>query len=146
MQRACGLHTFMSPSCHTHDHLWMPTAIHWNWKWHHFDKIFITACTVSCQNDNFLCSHWWKVHQNNTSISVLYQLMSPSKLPGINGTWCRQCVRYRKQALRKLQKFSKQIEAKTKWPIFCRYHLQMYFLDKKLCFDSNFVELCSIHR
>ena len=37
----------------------------------HFDEIFITGCTGSCQNDNFQCSQWWKFHQNNNiSVSV----------------------------------------------------------------------------
>ena len=37
----------------------------------HFDEIFITGCTESCQNDNFLCSQWWKFHQNdNISVSM----------------------------------------------------------------------------
>ena len=37
----------------------------------HFDEIFITGCTGSCQNDNFQCSQWWKFHQdNNISVSV----------------------------------------------------------------------------
>ena len=31
----------------------------------HFDEIFITGCTGSCQNDNFPCSQWWKFHQND---------------------------------------------------------------------------------
>ena len=31
----------------------------------HFDEIFITGCTESCQNDNFRCSQWWKFHQND---------------------------------------------------------------------------------
>ena len=31
----------------------------------HFDEIFITGCTESCQNDNFQCSQWWKFHQND---------------------------------------------------------------------------------
>ena len=41
------------------------------WKCCHFDKIFITDCTGSCQNDNFKCSQWWKFHQNdNIYVSV----------------------------------------------------------------------------
>ena len=40
------------------------------WKCFHFDEIFITGYTESCQNDNFQCSQWWKFHQNeNISIS-----------------------------------------------------------------------------
>ena len=31
----------------------------------HFDKIFITGCTGSCQNDNFQWSQWSKFHQND---------------------------------------------------------------------------------
>ena len=31
----------------------------------HFDEIFITGCTESCQNDNFQCSQWWKFRQND---------------------------------------------------------------------------------
>ena len=41
-------------------------------KCHHFDEIYVTGCSESCQNDNFLCSQWQKFHQNdNISISVL---------------------------------------------------------------------------
>ena len=36
-----------------------------------FDKIFITVCIKSCQNDNFQYSHWWKFHKNDISVSVL---------------------------------------------------------------------------
>ena len=40
-------------------------------KCRHFDEIFITGCTESCQNDNFRCSQWLKFHQNdNISVSV----------------------------------------------------------------------------
>ena len=35
------------------------------WKYCHFDEIFITGCTGSCQNDNFQCSQCWKFHQND---------------------------------------------------------------------------------
>ena len=43
----------------------------------HFDEIFITGCTESCQNDNFQCSQWWKFHQNDDIfVSVIY------------GPWC----------------------------------------------------------
>ena len=38
-------------------------------KCRHFEEIFITDCTESCQNDNFRCSQWLKFHQND-SISV----------------------------------------------------------------------------
>ena len=31
----------------------------------HFDEIFITGCTMSCQNDNFRCSQWLKFRQND---------------------------------------------------------------------------------
>ena len=31
----------------------------------HFDEIFITGCTGSCQNDNFQCSQWLKFRQND---------------------------------------------------------------------------------
>ena len=46
-----------------------------NWalkrKCHHFDEIFITGCTESCQNDNFQCSQWRKFRQNDDiSVSV----------------------------------------------------------------------------
>ena len=41
------------------------------WKCCHFDEIFITVCTGSCQTDNFQCSQWWKFHQNDDiSMSV----------------------------------------------------------------------------
>ena len=44
-------------------------------KCRHFDEIFITGCTESCQNDNFWCSQWLKFHQNdNISVSVLVLL------------------------------------------------------------------------
>ena len=49
----------------------------------HFDKIFITGCTGSCQNDNFQCSQWWKFHQNNNiSVSVILR---------VNGKWKELC-------------------------------------------------------
>ena len=41
-------------------------------KCRHFDEIFITGCTGSCQNDNFQCSQWWKFRQNeDISVSVI---------------------------------------------------------------------------
>ena len=33
-------------------------------KCRHFDEIFITGCTESCQNDNLRCSQWLKFHQH----------------------------------------------------------------------------------
>ena len=40
-------------------------------KCHHFDEIFITGCTESCQNDNFQCRQWRKFRQNDDiSVSV----------------------------------------------------------------------------
>ena len=36
----------------------------------HFDEIFITGCSGSCQNDNFQCSQWWKFRQNDIFVSV----------------------------------------------------------------------------
>ena len=41
----------------------------------HFDEIFITGCTESCQNE---CSQWWKFHQNDDIfVSVYVVLMLP---------------------------------------------------------------------
>ena len=34
-------------------------------KYLHFDEIFITGCTGSCQNDNFQYSQWWQFRQND---------------------------------------------------------------------------------
>ena len=49
----------------------MSTEITLKQKCRHFDEIFITGCTESCQNDNFRCSQWLKFHQNdNISVSV----------------------------------------------------------------------------
>ena len=42
-------------------------------KCHHFDEIFITGCTESCQNDNFQCRQWRKFRQND-DISVSVEL------------------------------------------------------------------------
>ena len=39
-------------------------------KCNHFDEIFITGSTESCQNDNFQCCQWWKFYQNDISVSV----------------------------------------------------------------------------
>ena len=36
----------------------------------HFNEIFITGCTGSCQNDNFQCSQWLKFRQNDIFVSV----------------------------------------------------------------------------
>ena len=39
----------------------------------HFDEIFITDCTESCQNDNFQCSQWWSFRQSDDIfVSVLW--------------------------------------------------------------------------
>ena len=35
-----------------------------------FDDIFVARCIGYYQNDNFLCSQWWKFHQNGISVSV----------------------------------------------------------------------------
>ena len=40
----------------------------------HFDEIFATGCTRSCQLDNFWWSRWQIFHQNDISILVLAQL------------------------------------------------------------------------
>ena len=43
----------------------------------HFDEMFITGCTGSCQNDNFQCSQWWKFRQNDDIfVSVLHEPMT----------------------------------------------------------------------
>ena len=48
------------------------------WKCCHFDEIFITNFTSSCQNDNCWFSWWWKFHQNyDTAISVVSILHIP---------------------------------------------------------------------
>ena len=45
----------------------------------HYDEIFITGCTGSCQNDNYRCSQWWKFSQNDDiSVSVLGRLSCTS--------------------------------------------------------------------
>ena len=47
-------------------------------KCHHFDEIFITGCTESCQNDNFQCSQWRKFRQNDdisVSVYVIEELL-----------------------------------------------------------------------
>ena len=41
----------------------------------HFDEIFITGCTGSCQNDNFQSSQWWKFRQND---DIFVSVMSSS--------------------------------------------------------------------
>ena len=38
----------------------------------HFDEIFITGCTGSCQNDNFQCSQWLKFRQNDDIFVSVY--------------------------------------------------------------------------
>ena len=48
----------------------------------HFDEIFITGCTESCQNDNFQCSQWWKFRQNDdifvsVNLSYFFSLLLP---------------------------------------------------------------------
>ena len=40
----------------------------------HFDEIFITGCTGSCQNDNFQCSQWLKFRQNDDIFVSVYIL------------------------------------------------------------------------
>ena len=41
----------------------------------HFDGIFITGCTESCQNDNFRCSQWWRFHQNDHIFVSVWRLL-----------------------------------------------------------------------
>ena len=38
----------------------------------HFDEMFITGCTGSCQTDNFQCSQWWKLRQNDDIFVSVY--------------------------------------------------------------------------
>ena len=40
-------------------------------KCHHFE-IFITACTGSCHFDNFQCSQWKKIHQNDDIFTSVF--------------------------------------------------------------------------
>ena len=40
------------------------------WKCHHIDKIFVTECTWSCQNDNFRCCQWRKLFRYDIFLSV----------------------------------------------------------------------------
>ena len=48
---------------------------------YHFDEIFITGCTTSCQFDNLRNSQWWRFRQNNDIfVSVIVHLW----LPGIS--------------------------------------------------------------
>ena len=46
----------------------------WTWtlerECRHFDEIFVTGCTESCQNDNLRCNQGRKFHQNNIFVSV----------------------------------------------------------------------------
>ena len=50
----------------------------------HFDEMFITGCTGSCQNDNFQCSQWWKFRQNDDIfVSVRIEMLA---LPRQNTT------------------------------------------------------------
>ena len=51
----------------------------------HFDEIFITGCTESCQNDNFQCSQWWKFHQND-DIFVSVYMVATHKITARNST------------------------------------------------------------
>ena len=39
----------------------------------HFDEIFNTGCTGSCQNDNFQCSQWLKFCQNDDIFVSVHQ-------------------------------------------------------------------------
>ena len=48
----------------------------------HFDEIFVTSYTKSCQNDNFQCSEWRKFNKNDIFISsrVFITSMSDDKV------------------------------------------------------------------
>ena len=37
-----------------------------------FEALFVSGCTWRCSFDNFRCSQWWKFHQNNIWVAVLY--------------------------------------------------------------------------
>ena len=45
----------------------------------HFDEIFITGCTGSCQNDNFQCSQWLKFRQNDDIFVSVYDTVDFSE-------------------------------------------------------------------
>ena len=49
----------------------------------HFDEIFITACTGSCQFDNPWCNRSRKVRQNDISVSVIASCDNPSPKPNM---------------------------------------------------------------
>ena len=63
----------------------------------HFDEIFVTGCTGSCQNDNFQCRQWLKFRQNddifvsvNSNIDDYDNNVTPSfeaTLPIARFTW-----------------------------------------------------------
>ena len=57
-----------------------------------FGEMFITGSTGSCQNDNFLCSKWWKFRQYDISVSVRQNQLSvtygmPSCHSVVSHTW-----------------------------------------------------------
>ena len=52
----------------------------------HFDEIFITGCTGSCQNDNFQCSQWLKFRQNDD----IFVSVKPREC---KGNWYIHCIR-----------------------------------------------------
>ena len=49
----------------------------------HFKEIFITGCTRSCQNDNFLCSQWRKFPQNDDVFITVFVRCAYSMSPSL---------------------------------------------------------------
>ena len=64
-------------------------------KCYHFDEIFITGCTGSCQNDNFQCSQWWKFRQNDAlfRFNALHNKTNISANHRHNASPCQQLMR-----------------------------------------------------
>ena len=53
------------------------------WTCCHFKEIFITGCTRSCQNDNFLCSQWRKFPQNDDVFITVFVRCAYSMSPSL---------------------------------------------------------------
>ena len=61
----------------------------------HFDEIFITGCTGSCQNDNFQCSQWLKFRQNDDIFVSVFAVKWNAFEQSIN--WVLDALSGRKQ-------------------------------------------------
>ena len=95
----------------------------------HFDEIFITGCTESCQNDNFQCSQWWRFRQRD---DIFVSVISTAELMLLT-TWL-DCG---KQVIQKIS----NTESQASYGLYHGLELSNHWIKSLL---SGFTEMSKI--